>query len=472
MGVALTLGCRVGKDYERPELKIPSQYRNELDSTDTDSVRRIDWVNFFEDHALRTLIDSAIIHNYDMQRAVKNIQIAEQRLLQSKAAKLPEIGANIGSVTKQWRSENYYSSASSRYYTKKGKEPPSSMYVQQSQWQSGIQLDWEIDIWGKVSRQNESTLAEYLETREARQWLETQLVAEVADRYYNLLMLDAQILVAKSNVALSDSTLKMVKLQWDAGLVTSLAVEQIETQRLVAAALVPDLEQEIALQENALMALTGKMPDSVFRSATALLSVDQLNDSLSVGVPLELVRFRPDIRGAELALRSANASVGVAQAYRYPSLKIHAAGGVNSIMAESWFNIPGSLFGTFIGGISQPIFQRRKLKTQYEVALLERDKAELDFQKQVLDAVNDVTNALITIQKLNERYKIGEEKVNTTRRAVKNAALLFRSGLATYLEVITAQSNALESELDLVVLKQRRMAARIQLYRALGGGWH
>ena len=465
----LVMGCKVGKDYQRPELPVPTSYRGaDTSDLDTSNVSQIPWENFFEDGVLRDLIDSAIVNNYDMQDALKTIQIADQRLRQSKMGMLPSIDA-ITRSTQEWRSDGAYTAPMSKYY--QSDEPPSTLFRQQSQWELGLSLNWELDIWGKIRRQKEASLAEYLETYEARKLLQTELVAEVAKGYYNLLTLDAQIEVAKRNLALNDSTLKMVKLQWDAGLITSLAIQQTEAQRLVAAALIPELEQAISVQENELMALTGQMPGRIQRSKTTALSTNQFQDSLSAGVPLDLVRFRPDIRAAELELRAANAEVGVAQAYRYPALTIEAVGGLNSMMTKNWFNIPGALFGDFLGGITQPIFQNRKLKTQYEVAKLERDQTEIAFHKSVLGAVNDVTNALTAIQKLNERHDIGEKKVENSRLAVKNAALLFRSGLATYLEVITAQSNALESELDLVVLKQLRQNARIDLYRALGGGW-
>lgn len=467
--IALSLGCKVGKDYQRPDIDIPEHYGEKAaEPLDTTNVGQISWENFFEDPVLRELIDSTISNNLDMKDALKSIQIASQRLRESRAGYFPEVDGNIGS-TQQWRSKNYYGSPMSQYYG--DQEAPESMFRQQSQWEAGVNFNWELDIWGKIRRQNESSLAQYLETYEARKLLQTELIAEVAQGYYNLLMLDQQIEVAKRNLALSDSTLKMVKLQWDAGLITSLAIQQTEAQRLVAAALIPELEQQISIQENALMELTGKMPGPIERSRANRLSTDQFQDSLSYGVPLDLVRFRPDIRAAELELRAANAEVGVAQAYRYPSLTLSASAGLNAMMPENWFNIPGSLFGTLIGGVTQPIFQGRRLKTNFEVAKLERDKAEIAFQKSVLGAVNDVTNALKAIEKLNERYQIGEAKVTNSRLAVKNAALLFRSGLATYLEVITAQSNALESELDLVVIKQLQQNARIDLYRALGGGW-
>src|SRR5690606_35909282 len=174
------------------------------------------------------------------------------------------------------------------------------------------------------------------------------------------------------------------------------------------------------------------------------------------------VAHRPDVRESELALRDANAQVGVAQSYRYPNLTLDANFGVNSMLPTNWVSIPGSLFGGIIGSISQPIFSRRKLKTNFEIAKLEREKAEIDFQQKVLDAINEVANTLVTLKRLNEEHQIGEKRVEVAQLGVKQANLLFRAGHghATYLEVISAQKNAINSELDLVGVKQQLVLAR------------
>lgn len=473
--IALTTGgCKVGRDYQRPDLDLPDRYRDDIDATDSLGIGNIYWKHFFVDSTLQNLIDTAIVYNYDMRIALKNVQIAEQYVMQARAQFFPEINADLGVWSRQYRSQNFYSNPSANYHEQTGKTPPANMYMYIPQNISGISLTWEADIWGRIRRQNESQLAQYLQTYEARKLLQTQLVANVAEGYYNLLMLDAQLEVARRNLRLNDSTLRIVKLQRDAGQVTSLAIQQTEAQRLAAASLVPQLERQIVVQENTLRSLAGQLPDSIPYRAS--LSDFLIEDSVSAGVPLYMVSHRPDVRSAELALRAANAEVGVAQAYRYPSFIIDAAGGVNSMLPRNWVNIPGSLFGNLIGSLTQPIFQQRRLKTNHEVAKLERDRAELDFQQVVLDAINEVTNSLITLKKLQEEYEIAERRVQVAQLGVKQAGLLFKAGYTgagfiTYLEVITAQQNAIDSELELVSLVQQQLVARVELYRALGGGW-
>lgn len=461
--------CKVGKNYQRPKLDLPEKYRDEIEPADSVGIGNIYWKDFFVDSTLHKLIDTAIVYNYDMRKALKNIQIADQRVMQARAEFLPEINAELGTINRQFRSKNFYSTPTAKWYEENGRTPPENLYAYTPQNITSLGLSWELDIWGKIRRLNESALAQYLQTYEARKLLQTQLVANVAEGYYNLLMLDAQLEVAQRNLQLTDSTARIVKLQRDAGQVTSLAIQQTESQKLAAQSLIPQLERQVVVQENTLRALAGQLPDSIKRSAA--LTDFLIEDSVSAGVPLYMVSHRPDVRSAELALRAANADVGVAQAYRYPTLTINAEGGLNSMLPSNWFKIPGSLFGGIIGSLTAPVFNKRKIKTDIEVAKLERDKAELDFQQVVLDAINEVTNTLVGIKKLQEEYEIAERRVQVTRLGIRQAGLLFKAGYATYLEIITAQQNAIDSELELVSLKQQLLIARVELYRALGGGW-
>ena len=469
---ALLASCAPQSNYKAPAFEIPDSYRtlsNTNATQDSVGIADINWKDFFADEDLTVLINQGLSYNFDMQNALHNIEIANQKLLQAKVAWLPSVALDAGSVAYQWRSENYYGSASSGYYDHKGSEAPSTMYVNSAQYISALKLSWEVDIWGKIKSQSAQSLATYLQTHEARKVIQTELIAKIAEGYYNLLLLDAQMEVARTNYELTKNTLKIVQLQRDAGQITSLAIQQTRSQMLVAKALIPSLQQQIAVQENALSLLTGQLPREINRE-TKLADVTS-EEALSTGVPLFMVGSRPDVRKAELELQILNAKVGVAQTSRYPSLTIDASGGVNSMLTGNWFSIPGSLFGSLVGGLTQPVFKNRKLKTAYEVAKLERTQAEIDFQKTVYTAINDVTDALIILESLNEQLEIAEEQVSTSRLGIKQSNLLFNSGYATYLEIINTQKVALESELNLNKLKQNKLLARVKLYKALGGGW-
>jgi outer membrane protein TolC len=232
---------------------------------------------------------------------------------------------------------------------------------------------------------------------------------------------------------------------------------------------VPGFERDIAIQENAIKILTGALPDKVER--TTHLDELTIPENLSAGVPSAIVSRRPDVKTAELALNVANANVGIAQANMYPSLTITATGGLNTFRASNWFTVPASLFGTVAGALTQPLLQHRQLKTQYKVALVDREKTVLQFRQSVLNAVGEVSDALVRIEKLKTQQSIIANRVNTLEKATSNANLLFSNGQATYLEVITAQSSVLQSELDLATVKNARLNAMSDLYRSLGGGW-
>ncbi len=450
--------CKVSKDISTPQAPLPVSYRNAVD-TDTSGIAAIQWKTFFTDTDLQKLIDSAISKNYDMQIALKNIEAAQLIVKQSKLGYLPDAKLQIGATLNR-PSDNSLNGLSLSQFLGKS-------YIED--YSAGVALSWEADIWGKIKNQKAKALAEYLQTTEAKKMIQTNLVADVANGYFNLLMLDAQLAIADKNLLLNDSTLRIIKLQYDAGQVTALAVQQADAQRLAAAQLIPLLQQNILLQENALSMLTGLLPAGVQRSNSINSVV--FADKLSAGVPSALVSNRPDVKIQELELDIANAKTGIAKAAMYPSLTITATGGVNSFKASNWFNIPTSLFGTVAGGITQPLFQRKELKTQYELAKVDREKTVLQFRQSVLTAVGEVADALAKNEKLKEQQVIAATRVTTLQQSIGNADLLFKNGMANYLEVIIAQSNVLQGELVLASLKKDQLNAAVELYRALGGGW-
>jgi NodT family efflux transporter outer membrane factor (OMF) lipoprotein len=463
-GLALALvilsACNVSKNVETPKPALPQSFGNVAATTDTSSIADIPWKSFFTDATLQKLIDSAIVKNYDMQIAIKNIEASELLVKQVKWNNVPQVDLGVTANTTR-PSDNSVNGLSLSLAGIKTKHI--------EDYSANVSLSWEADIWGKIRNQSKSALAAYLQTAEAKKAIQTDIVANVSQGYYNLLMLDDQLAIAKRNVALNDSTLRIIKLQYDAGQVTSLAVQQAEAQRGAAAELVPQFERDITLQENALQILAGSLPGKVNRSAT--LNDISFADNLSAGVPSAIVSRRPDVRSQELALTIANANVGINKAQMYPALRITAEGGVNSFKASNWFNIPASLFGVVGGSLVQPLLDHKELKTKYEVAKVEREKTVIQFRQSVLVAVGEVSDAMVKIEKLKAQQTIAADRLKTLQHAISNSNLLFQNGLANYLEVITAQSNVLQSELELASIKRSELSAVSELYKALGGGW-
>jgi len=452
------VSCRVNKAYERPEIVTGEKFRGQA-TADTLSFADKQWKEIFTDTRLTALIDSGISNNYDLLIAVNRLDVAHKRMRQAKLLQLPEINLQ---VTGQYSrpSDNSLAGISVKSFLKES-------HVEN--YQAIASLSWEADIWGKIRSQKEATLAGYMQSYEAVKAVQTQIVADIAHGYYNLVMLDRQLEISKSNLLLSDSFLVATQKMKDAGMVNLLAVQQAESQKQSTSLLIPQLQENIAIQENALQILTGQLPDSVDRKGT----LDELLrfEDISSGVPASLLSRRPDVRAAELSIVAANARMGIAKASMYPALNITAGAGLETFKSSNWFNIPGSLFGIAAGSIMQPIFRRNELKTNYEIAQLEREQSVLEFRQLVLQAVGEVADALVAIEKLQQQQDIAKSRVETLKLAVTNARRLFSSDLANYLEVITAQGNALQAELDLATIQKRQLDELIELYRALGGGW-
>lgn len=470
--IAVLTGCQIGKPYVRPEIEMPEEYR--VDDTiflsDTLGEEPVRWHDIFKDTLLVNLIEEALQRNSDLQNALINIEIAEKYVLQSRMLNRPEIDADILNFNQMYRSENYRSAPNSKWYDDRDKDPPRTMYLQVGEVSSGIFASWEIDFWKKFQYQQEADSADFAATTEVWRAIENRLISNIASAYFNLVRLNAGIEVARRNANLSDSTLRMMELQYEAGEITKLALQQTEAQRLVALSLVPQLEEEIIIQENILRTLANQFPSAV-EISTDPEEIVEIDSLIDVGAPIHLLRNRPDVKEAELRLIAANADMNIRQALRYPSLTIGGSTGVNALMPKNWFQIPGSLFGGITAGLTTPVFKRKKLRTEYEVAVLEREKAELDLYRSLYESVAEVSNALVKIHKQKERLEYADLKVDNAQSAVHNANLLFRSGYATYLEVITAQSNALQSDLDRIDIQHQQYEAIIELYSALGAQW-
>ncbi len=455
--IALT-ACKVGKDYQRPAVGVPQTFSSQA-VHDSSSIADIGWKDFFKDSVLQRLLSDGIAYNNDLLVATKRIEAAQQQVRQAKQLWLPEANLQLSGQYNR-PSKNSLNGLSANSFLK-------TNHI--DNFLGAVNVSWEADIWGKISRQKEAAIAGYLQTYEAAKAVQTTLVSDISQGYYNLLMLDKQLDIASRNLALNDSILKMTSLLKDAGEVTLLGVQQADAQRQATALLIPQLQQSISLQENALQLLTGQLPGKIQRGQ--MLDEAIPAGEFPTGVPAEILSRRPDVRAAEYSLVAANAEVGIAKAQMYPALNITAGGGVESFKFNNWFNIPGSLFGLAAGTVVQPLLNHRRLKTAYETAKIQREEQVIIFRQSVLVAMTEVENALVRIGRLKEQRSIAANRANTLDKAVGNARLLFQSALANYLEVITAQGSALQAQLELAAVEREQFDAVIELYRSLGAGW-
>jgi len=450
--------CKVSKDITLTAPALPATFAN--GTADSTTIAAIPWRTFFTDPSLIVLIDSAIAHNNDLQVALKDIEASELSLKQAKLGNIPT-AAFQETVSTDRPSDNSLTGLSLTAFNIPQKHI--------EDYTTAVYLSWEADLWGKIKSQKATALAEFLRTSEARKAIQTRIVSDVAKGYYNILMLEKQLMIAKENAALSDSTLTMVRLQFSVGQVTSLAVQQVLAQKLAAEELIPQFEQVISIQEDALSILTGSLPHSIPHQGS--LKDTTFGGSLSAGVPVDLLSHRPDVRAAELTVQEENGKVGYAKAFMYPSFTVTAQGGLDALKASQWFNIPSSLFGIVAGSVLQPIFQQRKLRTAYEVEKVRRDQAVIAFRQSVLTAVGEVTDNLVKLNRLRRQESLSSDRAATLQVATSNSKQLFGKGLSNYLEVITAQSNALQGELDLATVQLAILDAKVDLYRSVGGGW-
>lgn len=450
----LVVSCKVGKDYQRPELDLPEKYRNETDANNDTSALSHNPRDFFKNKYLLELIDNAFEKNSDLLLAVQNIALAESTLGTVKLNYLPEINAQIKS---QYTKSSQNSSSGQAGANREIKD-----------FNLSAGLTWNIDIWGKIKREKEEALANYLQSQEVRKAVQTKLVADIAKGYYNLLMLDEQLEIANRSKVLSDSTLTIMKIQYQVGDANILGIRQVDAQLNENKILISQIEQSISLQENALNVLCGKYAGAITRK------IEGNKEFISVpveGYPASLLASRPDIKAAELSLRASNARVGIQQAAMYPAINISAEGGLSSLTSSNWFSIPASLFGSLAGGITQPIFNKGRLKAQYEQAQIEREKEVIRFRQAVLDGYAQVSNALKNKEEVEKQFIFVKSREKVLEEGITSTQLLYMAGTVNYLEIITVQSAYLQSSLQRVQLSTDKALADIELYYALGGGW-
>jgi NodT family efflux transporter outer membrane factor (OMF) lipoprotein len=445
--------CFVAKDYKRPELKTENLYRNEIVSTDTISLANIAWENVFTDPILQEYIKKGLENNLDIKIAMQNIAAAEASMKQGKAGYFPTLSAGADWTHQELSRNSQFGALLQDRST--------------NQYQLTGNLSWEADIWGKIRSNKRAVNAAYLQTTAANQAVKTQLIANIAATYYQLLSVDAQIKLAEKTLVNRDKSVETIIALKKAGNVTEVGVKQTEAQKYATQIIIADLKNSIIILENTISILLGQGPAKVERST---FESQSMQPTITLGVPATLLRNRPDVIAAEYNLISNFEQTNVAKSNFYPTLKLTASGGLQSIDLKEWFSA-NSIFANIITGLTQPIFNQRQIKTKFEIAKANQEKAYLQFEQSLLTAGKEVSDALA--QYNNETYKltVREKQVDALNKATDYSDELLTYGLANYLEVLTVKDNALNAELSLIDNKFQQYKAIIQLYRALGGGW-
>ena len=449
----VTQSCFVAKDYKRPNLVREDLYRTEIIASDSISMADVAWNNIFTDPILQQHITTGLQNNLDIRIAMESIKAAEAAMKQGRANYFPTL--NLGA---DWSHQEL--SKNSQFGALGGSRSS-------DQYQFAGNLSWEADIWGKIRSNERATNARFFQTIAANQAVKTQLIANIASTYFQLLALDSQLALAKATLVNRNAGVETIRALKDAGNVNEVGVKQTEAQKYATELIIADVETNIVLLENAMSVLLNQGPAKIERST---LDSQQFNQEIVTGVPANLLRNRPDVVAAEYNFISNFEYTNVARSNFYPTFRITASGGFQSIDIKEWFSA-NSLFANVMSGLTQPLFNQRRIRTQYEIAQSDQERAYLEFEKSLLNAGREVSDALALYQSETLKLGIRQQQVDSLNLAANYSDELLTYGLVNYLEVLTVKDNALNTELTLIDNKFHQYNAIIELYKALGGGW-
>lgn len=437
--------------------------------SDSVSVGYVPRKEFFKDSNLVGLIDTALHNNINLQMAMQRIEMAKTNFWMRRRALLPTGGVVLAAGVEKFGDYtmdgvgNFDSNLSPNTVGDRRIPNPTPDYF------IGLRSTWEVDIWRKLRSRKKAAFARLLASQRGKQLIETALVAEVANLYYRLLALDNKFETLRENINLQEKALELISIQKLAGKVTELAVKQFEAQLLNTKSMEAGILQEIVEVENQLNFLLGRYPQPVQRGS--LLEEETWPKRFNAGIPSQMLLRRPDIQQAELEIQAAKADVYAARAAYYPSLTISPYVGLNSFGVSQLFNAPSSLAYGIIAGLGAPIFNRNQIKGNYSLSVASNRNAIYSYQNSILKSFQEVVTDLRSIENFNKVVFIKQEQVEALQKAVSISNDLFLAGYASYLEVVMAQKNVLEAELELTNAKKDLLLTKIDLYRSLGGGW-
>lgn len=465
--VLFALSCAMPKPIAINKVEVlPPSFLLSLDSS---SIANIPKKIFFPDPALQQLIDTALQNNADIRIAVQRISAAKSGFGISQGLTKLGLDATVSSSVDKFGDftmnglGNYDMNLSPNI--RKDQQIPLNM----PDFFVGFRSSWEADIWGKLSNQKKAALNRFLATEQARQWVTTQLVSQVAGLYYELLALDKELEILRNNITLQENAVEIVKVQKVGGRATELAVQQFTAQLLGTKSMLYVMQQKITEIENILSSISGKydMPIKRGIQITALA----IPEEIQIGLPAQLLLNRPDIRAAELLVEAAGADLEATRKAFLPSLNISAYTALNSFKSSVLFS-PESLAYGLLGGLVTPVLSKNMLKGNYQLATAAKQEAFENYRKNIIYAYNEVQTQLSGIEQYKKIYQLKVQETKSLQAAVSASKDLYLGGYANYLEVITAQRGVLEAELDQINSKRSIYIYLIDLYRSLGGGWN
>jgi outer membrane protein, multidrug efflux system len=449
----LLAGCAVGPDYKRPTTTPPATFRGQTDPAAAASLADLPWWEAFRDPTLQGLLQTALANNYDLRVAVARVEQARALAAVARGAFFPSIGyeSNIGRAR---------GGAFGSVFVIPGQPVPT-----QSSFVGLFTAAWEMDIWGRIRRQNEAARAQFLGTEEARRGVLLSLTSAVAQAYFELLELDAQLDIAKRNTDSFQSTYNLFRRRLEFGVASTLETSRAEGALGSAAATIPQLESQIAAKENEISILLGRNPGPIPRGTPLFEQV--VVPEIPAGLPSALLERRPDLLQAEQQVVQANAQVGVAKANFFPQLNLTGFGGGVSPELSAFTHV-----WSLAAGLTGPIFQGGQILETYRANVAAWEQAKFQYEQSVITAFREVSSALTALEKLVQVEAEQARAVQAYEDSVRTANKRYVGGLANYYEVLEAQQLLFPAENQLAQVRADRLFTYVQLYKALGGGWN
>ncbi|MBL7765559.1 MAG: efflux transporter outer membrane subunit [Chitinophagaceae bacterium] len=458
----LAVGCAPKLPYSKSASKeTPLSYSQ---GRDTQDVANIKWKDYFNDPYLITLIDTALKNNQELNMLLQEIEISRNEVRARKGEYLPSLNAVGGQGIEKAGRYTRNGAVEKNLQIKPGKEFPEPLQDHLL----GVQFSWELDVWKKLRNAKQAAVWRYLSGIEGRNFMITQMVAEIADAYYELIALQKQLDILKQNIELQSSALRVIKLEKEAARVTQLAVNRFEAQLLHTENLQFDIQQQQVETENRINYLVGRFPQSISVDSTGFSN--KASELIQAGIPSQLLDRRADIRQAEHLLEASKLDVQVARANFYPSFRISAGTGLQAFNPAYLFN-PESIIFSLAGDMMAPLVNRNAIKATYYSANAKQIQAAYQYERTVLNAVIEVTNQMAKMTNYDKSYQTKQREVDILTQSSTISNQLFRSARADYMEVLLTQREALEAKMELVEIQLKQMKSRINIYRAAGGGW-
>jgi multidrug efflux system outer membrane protein len=440
--------CAMGPDYKRPKLPAPESFR--MTETEGASIANLPWWQLLRDDELQNLVRIALEENKDLQQAVASVEEFQARLSSARFDYIPQASVSANAPLARLNKINI-----------PGFPTFTSYYLQGN-------LNWELDVWGRVRRANEAARADLLAREENRRAVILSLVSGVAQAYFDLRQFDMQFDIAKRTLQSWEESVKIAQARLRQGLIPKLDADQFEAERANAAARSAELERQMIQKENELSVLLGRHPSAIPRGQ--MLTEQMMPPEVPAGLPSELLQRRPDILQSEQELAAATARIGVAQANRFPEITLTGILGVASPQLSNLFG-SGTKFGAAGLGLAGPLLNAQTLGYEQRAVEAQARQVLAQYEKTVIVAFREVEDALVAVRTARTQARAQETQVTALRSALHLAELRYKGGLANYLDVLTAKRSLFDAELSLAATRRLHLVSIVQLYRALGGGW-